>query len=79
MQSVLRYDKFDSLSLHLPPLQFVPVWHKLTQLLDSFVKTEIVDGVSCEGCNKSTPPEGPQVKSTAFKSLRIGKVSQFSY
>ncbi|XP_075210115.1 ubiquitin carboxyl-terminal hydrolase 30 homolog [Lycorma delicatula] len=72
--SVLRYDKFDSLSLHLPPLELGRVQHTLTQLLDRFVKTEVVGGVSCEGCNKSTPPEGPQIKSTALKSLSIGKL-----
>lgn len=73
-KSVLRYDKFDSLSLHLPPVDSGRYRHTLIQLLDRFVKTEMVSGVSCDGCNKTTPPEGPVIKTTAFKSLSIGKL-----
>ncbi|XP_022207769.2 ubiquitin carboxyl-terminal hydrolase 30 homolog isoform X2 [Nilaparvata lugens] len=74
-KSVLRYDKFDSLSLHLPPMVGAGGGsHTLTQLLDRFVTTEVINGVNCDGCNRDAPEGQPPVLSNALKNLSIGKL-----
>lgn len=48
--------------------------HTLNQLLDNFVKNEIISGITCEGCNKNRPPHTDPVTASAIKLLRFGKV-----
>lgn len=62
--SSLRYDTFDSVSLPLGDNFQYPI-QKLQDLLQKFVKTEIIPDVDCEKCCKKT---------TAFKTLNFGKV-----
>lgn len=71
LQSVLRYDKLDSISLHLPESSNR---HTLVQLLDNFFKAEPVAGVVCDGCNRKQEPDKPPVTTTSIKTLSIGKV-----
>ncbi|RZF42687.1 hypothetical protein LSTR_LSTR001482 [Laodelphax striatellus] len=76
-KSVLRYDKFDSLSVHLPPVEEgtgTTPSHTLTQLLDRFVSTELINGFNCDGCNKDAPEGSPPILSSALKNLSIGKL-----
>ena len=63
--SSLRYDTFDSVSLPLGDNFPFPV-QKLQDLLQKFVKTEVISDVDCEKCCKKT---------TAFKTLNFGKVN----
>jgi len=71
-KSVLRYDKFDSLSLHFP--DNARSHHTLYQLLDHYTLTEAVGGVACEGCNQGRPSGEPLRTATSLKSLSIGKL-----
>lgn len=73
LQSVLRYDKFDSISLHLPEPNDMNT-HTLNHLLNNFVKNEIISGITCEGCNKNRPPNTEPITAPAVKLLRFGKV-----
>lgn len=70
-KSPVMYDKFDSLTLALPLRRGS---FTLNQLLDNFVKTELLDGFQCEFCNKMKPAESPLVKSRASKAIKIGKL-----
>ncbi|XP_018909602.1 ubiquitin carboxyl-terminal hydrolase 30 homolog isoform X2 [Bemisia tabaci] len=72
--SPLRYDPFDSISLHLPSASSVLTHYSLTQLLDKFVETEQVEGVECEGCNKNRAETTPVISTEALKTLRFGKL-----
>uniref|UniRef100_A0A8D9EK06 ubiquitinyl hydrolase 1 n=1 Tax=Cacopsylla melanoneura TaxID=428564 RepID=A0A8D9EK06_9HEMI len=54
-ENPLKYDNFDSLSLHLPlqpRLHIMSSTHTLQGLLEEFVKTEIISEFECEMCNK---------------------------
>ncbi|KAL1452204.1 hypothetical protein WDU94_006501, partial [Cyamophila willieti] len=54
-ENPLKYDNFDSLSLHLPlspRLHLMGSTHTLQGLLEEFVKTEIISEFECEMCNK---------------------------
>ncbi|XP_065209847.1 ubiquitin carboxyl-terminal hydrolase 30 homolog isoform X2 [Planococcus citri] len=72
-KSVLRYDKFDSISLHLPEPNDVNA-HTLSSLLNNFVKNELISGITCEGCNKNRPPNTEPITAPAVKLLRFGKL-----
>lgn len=69
LQSSVRYDKLETLSLPLPPLtsSFVPQHHTLEWLLSRFVDSEIVRDVQCDGCSS---------RCTAIKTLTLGKLSK---
>lgn len=73
---MLKFDKFDSLSLHLPDTSHTR--HTLAQLLDRFTHPEAVSGVACDGCNREKDPSQPTVTSTALKTLSIGKVCKLT-
>lgn len=62
--SSVRYDTFDSVSLALGDTFHKKVL-KLQDLLQKFVRTEIIPDVDCEKCCKKT---------IAFKTLSFGKV-----
>ncbi|XP_008477850.1 ubiquitin carboxyl-terminal hydrolase 30-like [Diaphorina citri] len=51
-ENPLKYDNFDSLSLHLPQRSTLGQTHSLTGLLEDFVDTEIINEFECEMCNK---------------------------
>ncbi|XKL67416.1 hypothetical protein PGB90_002907 [Kerria lacca] len=72
-KSVLRYDKFDSISLHLPEPNNQNM-HTLSQLLNNFVKNEIINGITCEGCNKNRTSSSDLITAPAVKLLRFGKL-----
>ena len=74
-QSVLRYDKFDSISLHLPEPNDVNA-HTLNNLLSNFVKNELIHDITCEGCNKNRAPNTEPITAPAIKLLRFAKVLQ---
>jgi hypothetical protein len=67
LKSALRYDKFDTLSLHLPPSESRVTLYKL---LDVYVRTEVLDDFACDSCRKTDPT----ATSKANKTLKIGKV-----
>lgn len=62
-KSVVRYDKFDSVSLPLPEIKKQGL--SLGQLLTEFVASEDVTGVTCESCNEPTT----HIKSVTFAKL----------
>ncbi|XP_034239805.1 ubiquitin carboxyl-terminal hydrolase 30 homolog isoform X2 [Thrips palmi] len=68
-KSALRFDKFDTLSLHLPSVRGLRL--TLQMLLDNFVRTETVKDVTCTNCSKGQ--EKP-VQTTAMKTLNFGKL-----
>ncbi|KAK9512303.1 hypothetical protein O3M35_000759 [Rhynocoris fuscipes] len=70
-KSAVVYDKFDSLSLALPPKG---TSFKLQNLLEDFVSPEQVDGFACDFCNKDRPPDDPPLLSQANKAIKIGKL-----
>lgn len=74
----VKYDKFDSLSLHLPTAggNNAGTRSTLTQLLDKFVRTELISGVACDGCNSQQDGSKETVTSTSVKTLSIGKLPQ---
>ncbi|XP_011148203.1 ubiquitin carboxyl-terminal hydrolase 30 homolog isoform X2 [Harpegnathos saltator] len=65
-KSSVRYDKFESLLLPLPPYtsQFMPQY-TLEDLLSRFVDSEVVSDVECDRCSS---------RCEATKTLRIGKL-----
>lgn len=71
----VKYDKFDSLSLHLPVVGNMGR-STLTQLLDKFVRTELISGVACDGCNEDGGGSKETITSTSVKTLSIGKLPQ---
>lgn len=79
LQSSVRYDKFESLSLALPAGAGDLGWgrHKLHQLLTNFVTPEVVMDVQCEGCNKGRDPLLSPILAKQVKILNFGKVHEF--
>ncbi|KAL1494564.1 hypothetical protein ABEB36_010142 [Hypothenemus hampei] len=75
-KSVVRYDKFESLSLPLPSGAGDLNWghHKLHQLLTNFVTPELVQDVQCEGCNKDRDLTTAPILSRQIKILNFGKL-----
>nr|CAD7448300.1 unnamed protein product [Timema bartmani] len=67
-KSAVHYDKFDSLPLSLPAGMMTLKPTSLVYLLESFVATELVRGVKCEGCKEPL--------SSVLKSLNFGKLPQ---
>nr|CAD7408061.1 unnamed protein product [Timema poppensis] len=67
-KSAVHYDKFDSLPLSLPAGLMTLKPTSLVYLLESFVATELVRGVKCEGCKEP--------HSSVLKSLNFGKLPQ---
>ncbi|XP_043282295.1 ubiquitin carboxyl-terminal hydrolase 30 homolog [Venturia canescens] len=68
-KSPVRYDKLESVSLPLPPLE-TPTrrrWnrHTLGELLDRLVASEIIHNVECDGCSS---------RCAAIKTLTLGKL-----
>lgn len=74
-KSAVIYDKFDSLSLHLPSWSENVFTKKITlqQLLEKFVSTEVVKDVSCEKCNLQQDKNN-KIKGNAKKTLKFGKL-----
>lgn len=66
LQSSVRYDKFESLLLPLPPptSRFVQQY-TLEDLLSRFVDSEVVSDVECDRCLS---------RCEAIKTLRLGKL-----
>ncbi|XP_033209108.1 ubiquitin carboxyl-terminal hydrolase 30 homolog isoform X2 [Belonocnema kinseyi] len=66
-KSAVRYDKFDSVSLPLPPAGGDLTWrrHTLYELLARLVSSEVIQDVQCDGCGS---------RCTAFKTLTLGKL-----
>lgn len=77
LQSSVRYDKFESLSLALPSGMGDLGYgrHKLHQLLTNFVTPELVLDVLCEGCNRNRQPNDSPILSKQIKILNFGKVN----
>ncbi|GLV46021.1 Ubiquitin specific protease 30 [Carabus blaptoides fortunei] len=75
-KSVVRYDKFESLSLPLPSGMGDLGWgrHKLHQLLSNFTTAEVVNDVSCEGCNRGRDSSLPPIQSKQMKIQQFGKL-----
>ncbi|XP_031611341.2 ubiquitin carboxyl-terminal hydrolase 30 isoform X1 [Oreochromis aureus] len=81
LQSPVRYDSFDSLSLSIP----LPQWGRpisLDQCLQHFISSETIKEVECENCTKlqqATTINGQVVESqrtTFVKQLKLGKLPQ---
>ncbi|XP_047238611.1 ubiquitin carboxyl-terminal hydrolase 30 isoform X2 [Girardinichthys multiradiatus] len=81
IQSPVRYDSFESLSLSIP----LPQWGRplsLDQCLQHFISSETIKEVECENCTKlqqGTTRNGQVLESqrTAFvKQLKLGKLPQ---
>ncbi|KAM7350786.1 ubiquitin specific protease 30 [Cochliomyia hominivorax] len=62
-KSTVRYDKFDSITLNLPPQRRSGL--SLGHLLSDYITSEDVTGVKCESCNETT---------THTKSLTFAKL-----
>jgi len=62
-KSVVRYDKFDSVTLNLPEARLAGL--SLGNLMSDFVKPEVLQNVTCEACHKTT---------NHTKSLTFGKL-----
>lgn len=78
-KSPVRYDKFESLSLTLPIGMGDLGWgrHKLHQLLSNFVTAEVVNDVSCEGCNRGRDKSLTPILAKQLKIQQFGKVGCF--
>uniref|UniRef100_A0A1A8BJM7 Ubiquitin carboxyl-terminal hydrolase n=2 Tax=Nothobranchius TaxID=28779 RepID=A0A1A8BJM7_NOTKA len=81
IQSPLRYDSFESLSLSIP----LPQWGRpisLDQCLQHFISSETIKEVECENCTKlqqSTTLNGQVLenqRTTFVKQLKLGKLPQ---
>ncbi|XP_041854538.1 ubiquitin carboxyl-terminal hydrolase 30 isoform X1 [Melanotaenia boesemani] len=81
IQSPVRYDSFESLSLSIP----LPQWGRpisLDQCLQHFISSETIKEVECENCTKfqqSTTINGQVLESkrtTFVKQLKLGKLPQ---
>lgn len=81
LQSPVRYDSFESLSLSIP----LPQWGRLISLdqcLQHFISSETIKEVECENCTKlqrGTTINGqiPESQRTTFvKQLKLGKLPQ---
>ncbi|XP_046619559.1 ubiquitin carboxyl-terminal hydrolase 30 homolog isoform X1 [Neodiprion virginianus] len=66
-KSSVHYDKFESVSLPLPPASNTLTWrrHTLAELLSRFVTSEVIHDVQCDGCGLRCP---------AVKTLTLGKL-----
>ncbi|XP_014485442.1 PREDICTED: ubiquitin carboxyl-terminal hydrolase 30 homolog isoform X2 [Dinoponera quadriceps] len=64
-KSSVRYDKFESLLLPLPPPSSFIQQYTLEDLLSRFVDSEVVSGVECDRCS---------LRCEAIKTLRLGKL-----
>ncbi|XP_012255280.2 ubiquitin carboxyl-terminal hydrolase 30 [Athalia rosae] len=66
-KSSVHYDKFESVSLPLPPASSSLTWrrHTLAELLSRFVTSEVIHDVQCDGCSSRCP---------AVKTLTLGKL-----
>lgn len=75
-KSAVRYDKFESLSLPLPSGMGDLGWgrHKLHELLTCFTSAEVVNDVSCEGCNRGREMNLSPIQSKQFKTQQFGKL-----
>lgn len=62
-KSVVRYDKFDSITLNLPQSRMPGL--SVGHLMSEFVKPEVISDVQCEACNKMA---------SHTKSLTFGKL-----
>lgn len=71
LQSAVVYDKFDTLTLALPPKG---ISFRLQRLLNDFVSAELIDGFSCDNCNKGRSATDSPILSQASKAIKIGKV-----
>ncbi|XP_028270486.1 ubiquitin carboxyl-terminal hydrolase 30 isoform X2 [Parambassis ranga] len=81
LQSPVRYDSFESLSLSIP----LPQWGRpisLDQCLQHFISSETIKEVECENCTKlqqGTTMNGQILESqrtTFVKQLKLGKLPQ---
>ncbi|XP_069565598.1 ubiquitin carboxyl-terminal hydrolase 30 isoform X1 [Brachyistius frenatus] len=81
IQSPVRYDSFESLSLSIP----LPQWGRpisLDQCLQHFISSETIKEVECQNCTKlqqGTPRSGNVLESqrtTFVKQLKLGKLPQ---
>uniref|UniRef100_A0A1A7YBR9 Ubiquitin carboxyl-terminal hydrolase n=1 Tax=Iconisemion striatum TaxID=60296 RepID=A0A1A7YBR9_9TELE len=81
IQSPVRYDSFESLSLSI----LLPQWGRpisLDQCLQHFISSETIKEVECENCTKlqqSTTLNGPVLenqRTTFVKQLKLGKLPQ---
>ncbi|XP_023154758.2 ubiquitin carboxyl-terminal hydrolase 30 isoform X1 [Amphiprion ocellaris] len=81
LQSPVRYDSFESLSLSIP----LPQWGRpisLDQCLQHFISSETIKEVECENCTKlqqGTTINGQVLESqrtTFVKQLKLGKLPQ---
>uniref|UniRef100_A0A672JQC8 Ubiquitin carboxyl-terminal hydrolase n=1 Tax=Salarias fasciatus TaxID=181472 RepID=A0A672JQC8_SALFA len=81
LQSPVRYDSFESLSLSIP----LPQWGRLISLdqcLQHFISSETIKEVECENCTKlqqDTTINGQILESqrtTFVKQLKLGKLPQ---
>ncbi|BES97514.1 Ubiquitin carboxyl-terminal hydrolase [Nesidiocoris tenuis] len=70
-KSAVVYDQFDTLTLPLPSKG---ISFRLQRLLGDFVSAELVDGISCDHCNKNREPSDPPVLTKASKAITIGKL-----
>ncbi|XP_076244484.1 ubiquitin specific protease 30 isoform X2 [Calliopsis andreniformis] len=65
-KSAVRYDKLETISLPLPPLDLCnKSYHTVEELLTRFVTSEIVLDVLCDGCG---------TRCLAIKTLTLGKL-----
>ncbi|KAH8420645.1 hypothetical protein KR009_012418 [Drosophila setifemur] len=62
-KSAVRYDKFDSITLHLPPLRKTGL--SLGHMLSDYITTEDLTDVKCDSCNETTL----HTKSVTFAKL----------
>uniref|UniRef100_A0A3P8U8J9 Ubiquitin carboxyl-terminal hydrolase n=1 Tax=Amphiprion percula TaxID=161767 RepID=A0A3P8U8J9_AMPPE len=79
LQSPVRYDSFESLSLSIP----LPQWGRpisLDQCLQHFISSETIKEVECENCTKQGTTINGQVlesqRTTFVKQLKLGKLPQ---
>ncbi|XP_049804303.1 ubiquitin carboxyl-terminal hydrolase 30 isoform X1 [Schistocerca nitens] len=73
-KSPVKYDKFGCISLTLPPNETV-FRNKTTlyQLLEKFMSPELINGVSCENCEKVFG-DSRSSGSSIFKTCNLGKL-----
>lgn len=81
LQSPVRYDSFESLSLSIP----LPQWGRLISLdqcLQHFISSETIKEVECENCTKLQQVDTinghifESRRTTFFKQLKLGKLPQ---
>lgn len=72
-KSVVRYDKFDSISLPLP--ENTNIGLSLGHLLSEYVASENLNDVTCESCNETCQ----HTKSVTFAKVINQKIRMFSF